>query len=700
MEATTGRPAEESPRAQAFARLTAETCASSDARLVCLGCAALREAVLEECAQGGLTLDETRAICRSIDDAQAEALDRAAVDGDAARQLRDALHTFEVLVETSPLPIVSLDRDGLVRTWNRAAEELFGWGRDEMLGKAPAFVPEDQAGESRAMMAEALAGGVFRDREVRRVRKDGTALELSLSVGPLRNGQGEVDGCILILADITDRKRRERETEETARFREHFVGVVGHDLRNPLTAIITSAQLLLRYGRLDEPQQRVVNRVASSAGRMARMIADLLDFARTRLGGGFPIHTRRLDLRELTGQTVEELIFAHPERTVHIDAEGDFWGNWDPGRMEQVVSNLVGNALQHGPVDCEVTVTLHGEAEVVVLSTHNAGPPIPAEALLHVFEPGQRGAPSGGLGLGLFIVQQIVLAHGGSIEASSGSEGTTFTAVLPRKARANVYPRGVPDPIPISSQRYISREGRSNLVKVGLRRAFFGDLYASWLTSSWRRVLALVVALYLLINAFFALLYLTLGGIENARPGSFADAFFFSVQTIATIGYGKMSPVTLPAHLLVTFESFCGLVGVALITGLMFAKFARPSARVLWSDVCVVAPAGRRPVLDAAGRQRPRQPGGRGAAARRDDAVGADFRGRAGAAHARPAAGAGELGGLRAQLARRPSHRREERALRADRSVAQGGGRGALRLAHRARRDLQPDHPRAPLVQC
>ena len=443
MEAITGRTGGESPRAQAFARLTAETCADSDASQLTRGCAALRDAVLEECAQGGLTLDEARAICRSIDGAQALAFDRAAGQssgGEAAQRLRDALHTFEVLIETSPLPIVSLDRDGLVRIWNRAAEELFGWRRDEVLGKSPLYVPADQSGESRALIVQVHAGSVVRGREVRRVNKDGAALELSLSVGPLRNAQGEVEGSIAILADITDRKRREREIEETARFREHFVGVVGHDLRNPLTAIITSAQLLLRHGRLDEAQARVVNRVAASAGRMARMIADLLDFARTRLGGDFPIRTRRIDLGELTGQTVEELIYADPARTVHIDAEGDLWGNWDAGRMEQVVSNLVSNALQHGPEDGEVTVTLRGEPEVVVFSTHNAGPPIPPEVLLHVFEPGQRGvAHSAGLGLGLFIVQQIVLAHGGSMAArSSAPEGTTFTAVLPRKARGKV----------------------------------------------------------------------------------------------------------------------------------------------------------------------------------------------------------------------------------------------------------------------
>jgi len=144
----------------------------------------------------------------------------------------------------------------------------------------------------------------------------------------------------------------------------------------------------------------------------------------------------------------------------------------------------------------------------------------------------------------------------------------------------------VADPAP---GRFVSKEGRSNLVKLGLTRAFFTDLYHSWLVASWRRVFGLVIALYLLLNGVFALLYLAVGGVENAQPGSFSDAFFFSVQTLATIGYGRMSPVTIGAHLLVTVEAFCGITGVALITGLMFAKFARPTARVLWSDVCVVA---------------------------------------------------------------------------------------------------------------
>ena len=138
-------------------------------------------------------------------------------------------------------------------------------------------------------------------------------------------------------------------------------------------------------------------------------------------------------------------------------------------------------------------------------------------------------------------------------------------------------------------QRFISREGRSTLVIHGVRRRLFEDLYHSWLAASWRRVFAVVVVLYVAVNALFGALFFWAGGIEGAAPGSFSDAFFFSVQTLATIGYGKMSPVTLPAHLLVTVESLCGLTGLALMTGLMFAKFARPTARVIWSEVAVVS---------------------------------------------------------------------------------------------------------------
>ena len=127
-------------------------------------------------------------------------------------------------------------------------------------------------------------------------------------------------------------------------------------------------------------------------------------------------------------------------------------------------------------------------------------------------------------------------------------------------------------------------------MQFGLRRHFYTDVYHSWLRAPWRVAFAAVTVLYLLVNCLFAAAYLLVGGVENLGPTSYADAFFFSVQTIATIGYGHMVPISHAANVLVTLESLIGLLGVALATGLMFAKFARPTARILWSDVAVVAP--------------------------------------------------------------------------------------------------------------
>ena len=138
--------------------------------------------------------------------------------------------------------------------------------------------------------------------------------------------------------------------------------------------------------------------------------------------------------------------------------------------------------------------------------------------------------------------------------------------------------------------RFLSREGRSNLVLYGVRRHFYTDVYHSWLRAPWRAAIGALTVLYLAVNCLFAAAYLVVGGVENLGPRSYTDAFFFSVQTIATIGYGHMVPLSLAANALVTVESLVGLLGVAMATGLMFAKFARPTARVLWSDVAVVAP--------------------------------------------------------------------------------------------------------------
>jgi inward rectifier potassium channel len=142
----------------------------------------------------------------------------------------------------------------------------------------------------------------------------------------------------------------------------------------------------------------------------------------------------------------------------------------------------------------------------------------------------------------------------------------------------------------LREQQTVTRDGRPNIVQIGLRRRPLQDLYFSLLTSSWTRLFALAVVLYTATNTAFAVAYSEFGGIEGAHQGSFRDGFFFSVQTMSTIGYGGMVPKSLAANLLVTLEAFIGLVGFAMATGMMFAKFARPTARVLFSRFALIGP--------------------------------------------------------------------------------------------------------------
>jgi inward rectifier potassium channel len=178
-----------------------------------------------------------------------------------------------------------------------------------------------------------------------------------------------------------------------------------------------------------------------------------------------------------------------------------------------------------------------------------------------------------------------------STHASDPTRAAAAAAARDKVPAAAVPQRGQPvQDAGGGLSRFINRQGRSNVVALGLHRSRFGDLYHAWLIASWRMVLAASALSFLGLNLLFGGLYLWVGGIENARPASFADAFFFSVQTFATIGYGRLAPVSTAANVVVTVESFVGLLATAMVTGLMFAKFARPTSRVLWSRVAVVAP--------------------------------------------------------------------------------------------------------------
>ncbi|MCP3139612.1 sensor histidine kinase [Pyxidicoccus xibeiensis] len=245
--------------------------------------------------------------------------------------------------------------------------------------------------------------------------------------------------------DITERKRldeqllrREEELQRRADLEEKLIGIVSHDLRNPLNAVGYSTTLLLRRADLDDGARRVIERIRSATERANRMIRDLLDFTQARLGGAIPVHREPADLNELVRAVVEEVRLASPGRRIEVTTQGGGEGTWDTDRLAQVLTNLLNNALRYGAEDAPVRVETRAEDGVVELRVHNAGEPIRPEALPILFQPMKRGAgeteaTSPGLGLGLYIVDRIVHAHGGSVSVSStAEEGTTFCVRLPR----------------------------------------------------------------------------------------------------------------------------------------------------------------------------------------------------------------------------------------------------------------------------
>ncbi|MFL5345341.1 MAG: ATP-binding protein [Hyalangium sp.] len=263
--------------------------------------------------------------------------------------------------------------------------------------------------------------------------------------------KGQVTGPLLVraLRYAIERKRveeglkREEAQRQTALFREQFLAILGHDLRNPLNAISGNAGLLLRYGGLTEPQRKAINRISISSDRMARMINDLLDFTRARLGGGYPVNRARMNLHDVLRQVVEELEVAHPQRRFVLSLSGNGWGDWDADRIAQAASNLVGNAVQYSPEDSPVEVSARDDGDGVYVQVHNLGLPIPPERLPQIFDPFVRGvegksnATRTGLGLGLYITHEIVRAHGGTLRVTSTeADGTRFWMVLPRHAQA------------------------------------------------------------------------------------------------------------------------------------------------------------------------------------------------------------------------------------------------------------------------
>jgi len=314
-------------------------------------------------------------------------------------------------------------------------------------GRAPALDPKEPTAAEKHGTGRAVSGFTI-DQMVAEYRA------LRASVVRLWT-RDRVDATADELDDLTrfneaiDQSLAEsitRYTEDLDKSKEMFLAILGHDLRSPIGAVLTSAKFMLETEELEEPHLTLTSRIVSATTRMNHMVGALLDFTRSRLGGGIPIVPAGMNMGKLVHDVVTEVLAGHPERRIQVNARGALKGEWDCDRMTQVLTNLVVNAIEHGSQGTAVAVDVLGSDDEVTVAVHNRGVAISEDQLDGIFSAMKRrlttsksAGSSTSLGLGLYIADQIVRAHKGRIQVESSEEkGTTFTVHLPRRSATGI----------------------------------------------------------------------------------------------------------------------------------------------------------------------------------------------------------------------------------------------------------------------
>jgi PAS domain S-box-containing protein len=378
-----------------------------------------------------------RSVILAIAHQTAEALSRARLYEQQQALRAEAERTaalLDTMFSSVPIGLAFVDWDLRLVHVNSALGRLLGKMPAACVGKLVADALPGEEGAARVgRWRQVLASGEpVLDLEEQRGEPDDPHKRTWLeSCYPVVAG-GDTIGLAVVAREITSARRAEE-------FRRNLLGIVGHDLRNPLSAISGFAHVLRKAGGLDERQVRTVTRIDECALKAARIAHDLLDLTRVESARGIPIEPRAARADEICGGVVAEAETAFPGRRLRIRGRGNPAVRWDPERMSQALSNLVVNALKHGAPDEPVTIEWDGMGDPVSVRVHNLGTPIPAAVRAHLFEPFRQGAQGGarasGVGLGLFIAHEIARAHGGSLDVRSDEgEGTSFTLRLPREA--------------------------------------------------------------------------------------------------------------------------------------------------------------------------------------------------------------------------------------------------------------------------
>jgi PAS domain S-box-containing protein len=352
-------------------------------------------------------------------------------------QLEQERELLAAIVDQVSEGIIMTDANGTLRLVNRTAQKMGvrtgtameAWARAGLRDAEGRKIPPEQMPLARALRGD-TARAVVQHRA-----PDGTLRALTAAAVPLRRSDGSLRGAVLTFRDETERVHQDAAQQQAAHFRERFIGILGHDLRSPLSAIMAGAGTILRQREAPDRLLAAAARISSSGERMARMISDLLDFTQARLGGGIAVQRKQTDLGEVGRAVVEEIAAGNPARAIALQIEGDVTGSFDPDRVAQLLSNLLANAVTYAPPDDRIGVRVARNESGAEIEVDNGGPPIADEDRARLFDPFRRGTlsqNSRGLGLGLFIVQQIARAHGGDVQLETRDGRTVFRTTLQR----------------------------------------------------------------------------------------------------------------------------------------------------------------------------------------------------------------------------------------------------------------------------
>jgi PAS domain S-box-containing protein len=371
-------------------------------------------------------------------------ISRIARDLSQQKALEREAFRLAAVVDSSVDAIVSKDLNGVVQTWNKSAERMFGYRADEIIGKPiTLIIPDERRAEEDTVLGRIRAGLTVEHFETVRRRKDGTPIEISLSVSPIRTSTGTIIGASKIARDITVQRQLARDAEEANRIKDEFLAMLSHELRTPLNAVLGYTRML-RMPDMDEARQaRAIDVIERNAQILSQLVSDVLDISR--------IVTGKMEMK-LAGCDVAEFVCAAADIVrPSADSRGvalkvtlpqvPVWARCDADRMQQVLWNLLTNAVKFTPRGGRIDVAVTHRGDTVEIDVQDTGLGIPPDALPLVFQrfwqgDNNKGRPNGGLGLGLALARHFVELHGGTITAASEGEGrgATFTVSLPASA--------------------------------------------------------------------------------------------------------------------------------------------------------------------------------------------------------------------------------------------------------------------------